>query len=244
MYGNLCSLRTRSSANAYIVRINSVVGTAVDAALREYIPDCDEWTELCINEKLVQIIAKVSGRIFVGPEVSEDPEYLECATNYTLELFNAIRAIKEVRPWLKPILAPRLPEVRLLEERERKAIAYLRPIVEERMEAQKNDPNWQAPDDMLAWMMKRGEGKVSVAELAKYQLGLIMAAIHTTTMMITNTLYTLAVTPEYIQPLREEVRHVMAENDGMLTSRALQQMEKLDSYMKEVMRFYPPGISK
>lgn len=47
-------------------------------------------------------------------------------------------------------------------------------------------------------------------------------------------------TPEYIEPLREEVREVLAEH-GTITTRALQQMVKLDSYMKECMRFYPPG---
>jgi hypothetical protein len=57
-------------------------------------------------------------------------------------------------------------------------------------------------------------------------------------------LYTLASTPEYLQPLREEIRTVMAENNGTITTRALQQMEKLDSYMKESMRFYPANYSK
>jgi hypothetical protein len=36
----------------------------------------------------------------------------------------------------------------------------------------------------------------------------------------------------------------MAENNGTITTRALQQMEKLDSYMKESMRFYPANYSK
>jgi cytochrome P450 len=63
-------------------------------------------------------------------------------------------------------------------------------------------------------------------------------------MTVTNILYTLAVTPEYIEPMREEIRNAMADNGGIITSRALQQMEKLDSYMKEVTRFYPPGVSK
>jgi hypothetical protein len=56
-------------------------------------------------------------------------------------------------------------------------------------------------------------------------------------------LYNLAVTPEYLQPLREEIRTAIADN-GSITTRALQQMEKLDSYMKETMRFYPAGFSK
>jgi cytochrome P450 len=35
----------------------------------------------------------------------------------------------------------------------------------------------------------------------------------------------------------------MAENGGTITTRALQQMVKLDSYMKEVNRFYPTGYT-
>ena len=44
-------------------------------------------------------------------------------------------------------------------------------------------------------------------------------------------------------PLREEIREAMAEENGVITSRALQRMVKLDSYMKETMRFYPPGYT-
>lgn len=225
-------------------RLNPTICAEVDASLREYLPPCQDWTEVCINAKLVDVVAKVSGRVFVGPELCQDPDYLDSGSNYTVDLMKAVQAIKKTRPWLRPFLAPRLPEVRKLRERERRAAEVLEPIVRSRMEAQKNDPNWQQPDDMMQWMMNRSQGANSVAELAKMQLGLIFAAIHTTTMTTTNILYTLAVTPEYIQPLREEVRNAMADNNGIITSRALQQMEKLDSYMKEVMRFYPPGVSK
>nr|GFD57738.1 hypothetical protein [Tanacetum cinerariifolium] len=54
-------------------------------------------------------------------------------------------------------------------------------MVRQRQEAAK-DPNWVKPDDMTQWMMDRGAGKVSVQELATCQLGLIFAAIHTTSL--------------------------------------------------------------
>jgi cytochrome P450 len=54
------------------------------------------------------------------------------------------------------------------------------------------------------------------------------------------SLYDLAVSPEYIKPLREEIRAVMAEHGGTITTRGLQQMMKLDSFMKESLRFNPP----
>ena len=207
-------------------------------------PPCEDWTEININAKLVTIVAKVSGRIFVGPELAQDPEYLDAACNYTIDLINAVNGVKKLRPWLKPFLASRTPELIALRNREKQAEKILQPLVTERLAAKAEDPNWQEPDDMLQWMINRSDGKDSVALLAKYQLAVIFAAIHTTTMTATNILYTLAVTPEYVEPIREEVRNAMAENGGIITFRALQQMVKLDSYMKEVTRLYPPGISK
>jgi cytochrome P450 len=41
-----------------------------------------------------------------------------------------------------------------------------------------------------------------------------------------------------MEPLREEIRQAMADSGGTITTRALQQMVKLDSYMKETSRFY------
>lgn len=213
--------------------------------MRQYLPECNTWTEVCINSKLVDIVARVSGRVFVGPDLCQDPEYLNCGSNYTVYLMEAVRAIKRIRPWLRPFLVPRLPEIKRLRDMEKRAAEHLQPIVRERMEAEKNDPNWEKPDDMMQWLLNRSSsyGGATVEGLAKVQLGLIFAAIHTTTMTATNILYTLAVTPEYLEPLREDVKQAMAQNDGQITSRALQQMEKLDSYMKEVTRLYPPGIS-
>jgi hypothetical protein len=232
--------------------------------MKQYLPECKEWTEVSMNAKLVDIIAKVSGRIFVGPDLCQDPEYLHSASNYTVYLMQALYAIKQTRPWLRPFLVPRLPEIRRLREMEKRAAKHLEPIVRERKESERNDPNWEKPDDMVSlcypvlkahtnlssnvkmqWLLNHSaeHGVDSVEGLAKTQLGLIFAAIHTTTMTVTNILYTLAVMPEYIGPLREEVREVMAENGGKITTRALQQMLKLDSYMKESTRVYPPGLS-
>jgi hypothetical protein len=91
------------------VRLNPVICSEVDAALREYMPPCEDWTEVYINQKLVDVVAKVSGRVFVGPELCQDPEYLDAGSNYTLDLMAAVTVLKKMRPWLKPFLAHRLP---------------------------------------------------------------------------------------------------------------------------------------
>lgn len=221
-----------------------MVRKEVDTTVEKYMPTCDDWTDVTIYKTLVDIIAQVSGRVFVGPELCEDPFYLDCATNYTLDMIDSVTATKKIRPWLRPFLASRTPEMRRLHQKEKDLIEYLRPIIKQRQEAAK-DPNWEKPDDMSQWLLDRSAGdKLPVAEYARIQLSLIFAAIHTTSTTATNIFYTLAATPEYIDPLREEIRSVLAEHSGEITTKALQQMEKLDSYMKEVIRFFPIGMSK
>jgi cytochrome P450 len=224
--------------------MNHIIRQEVDTCVPKYLPDCSDWTGVTIYKTIVDIVAQVSGRIFVGAELCEDPKYLDCANNNTINFLDSVTAVKKLRPWLRPIMAPRTPEIRRLRQREKEANDYIRPLVHKRLEAAKNDPTWEKPDDMLQWMLDRGAcDNISVEDYAKGQLGLIFAAIHTTSLVATAVLYTLAATPEYVGPLREEIRGVIAEYDGNITAKALQQMEKLDSYMKEVNRVYPPGYS-
>lgn len=242
--GMFLHINNDSDTDVYSVRLNPVICEEVDAGLKDYMPPCKDWTEVCIHDTLIDIVARVSGRLFVGPELCVDPEYLRVAKNYTLDVMKAVFAVKSVRPWLRPFVAHRLPQILAIREHEQQATDFIYPIVKERVESAKNDPGYVKSDDMLQWMIDRSNGTKSVKELARLQLGLIFAALHTTTTTATNILYTLAVTPEFIEPLRAEIREVLADNDGIITSRALQQMAKLDSYMKECIRVYPPGVSK
>jgi cytochrome P450 len=209
--------------------------------MERFLPRCDDSTGVQIYDILASIVAQASGRLFVGPELCRNSDYIDCAVKYSLEVFTAINAIKKMRPWLRPLLASRAPEVKLLRDRERRATDIMSSVIRQRQEAEKADPAWQKPEDMMQWMMARSDE--SLAGLANRQLVLTFAAIHTTTTVATNVIYTLAATPEYIPELREEVRSVLAENGGVLTTKALQQMFKLDSYMREVNRYYPIGLS-
>lgn len=55
--------------------------------------------------------------------------------------------------------------------------------------------------------------------------------------------YNLAAYPQYIPELRDEIRSVLTQHGDAFTSSALQAMKKLDSFIKETMRLYPPGLA-
>lgn len=70
-----------------------------------------------------------------------------------------------------------------------------------------------------------------------------LAAIHTTSNLLTNVIYDLAAYPEYIQPLRDEICAVAAE-DGVLKKTSLLKLKLMDSVMKESQRTNPLSLSK
>jgi len=77
-----------------------------------------------------------------------------------------------------------------------------------------------------------------------------MAAIHTTSGATTSIIFDLAAHPEYIQPLRDEIKQVIDEDgyeiegDGFkkLKKSSIPKLWKLDSFMKESQRLTPPGL--
>ncbi len=59
---------------------------------------------------------------------------------------------------------------------------------------------------------------------------------------VTHALFDLASNPEYLKPLREEVEEV-TNREGW-TKTALDQMCKVDSFLKESQRLRPVGVCK
>jgi cytochrome P450 len=54
--------------------------------------------------------------------------------------------------------------------------------------------------------------------------------------------YYLAAFPEYMKPLREEIEEII-QREGW-TKAGIDQMSKLDSFIKESQRLHPASISK
>lgn len=184
MGDNLISHTIKTSLTPALVRLNPSIADEVQESIRQELPPCDDWTPININHKLLRIVALVSGRVFIGAELSRSEDYLGAAINYTIEMMQAVEALDRMRPWLRPILGNRLPEVKKLDQRLALADKFMRPVVAARRQMQDSEK----PDDMLQWLMD-GQDKFkqyTTEELARVQLGLSFAAIHTTTLTSTN----------------------------------------------------------
>jgi len=218
--------------------ITSKICDEVDAALDTYLPSHDKWSEINVSETALNIIAKVSAHLFIGGDVANDPGYLECTKNFTVHLGEATKAIKVTRVWLRPFLAPRLPEVKRLLETRKKLRVYVKRVMEER-EAKIKDPDWVPPDDMMQWLLNRADRqKDTLEDCTAAQVLLILGTINASMQTLIAILHTLAVTPEYVEPLREEIRNTL-NSDGSIPVSAMKEFGKMDSYFKEVGMHFP-----
>jgi len=119
----------------------------------------------------------------------------------------------------------------------RQEIEFIRPIVEERFaKMDEYGEEWDdKPNDMLMWLMSEAKGvERSVEGLAWRLFAVNLASIHSTTLTFTQVLYRLLANPEHIEPLREEVDAVVAEEGW--TKAGMDKMHKIDSFIRETQR--------
>ncbi|KAK5119704.1 hypothetical protein LTR85_007280 [Meristemomyces frigidus] len=239
----------RTDSGTKVVRVDMTrqlgnLVTAMDeecvAGFQRFMPQCKDWTAVKIYPVLARIVAQISGRVLVGSELCRDEEWLRISIEFSTDAFGAARALRAGNkyPWSMLLDSYTSPSVARIREGRKKAAALLRPICEKRL-ASMSDPAWKRPNDGNQWLLdSHAHSGESIDEVVKSQLRLTMAAIHNTTMSITNDIFDLLAHPEYTECLREEVQQVLAEEGGW-TKQALTKMRKLDSFMKESQRMTP-----
>lgn len=110
------------------------------------------------------------------------------------------------------------------------------------VEAGKQDKSEQ---NLLSWMMEIATPAESdPASLAHLEVVMSLASIHTSQMNAVHVLYDLLAHPEYLEPIREEIREVVKEDGPWMAweKSAFSKLRKLDSFMRESQRCNPPTL--
>ncbi|KAG8162698.1 hypothetical protein KVR01_007176 [Diaporthe batatas] len=227
-----------------LTRLNPRLSAQVENTINSEIPPCKEWTPLTIFPILLRVVAIVSGDIFVGPDYCRHEVYLASAIDFTNDITAGAAQIKRWPKFMRGLVVKLklAPAVNRGQGHRRRMREFLEPMVAKRRQLMRE--GHPVPDDLLQWMVeKTGEhGITDVGHLTDMQLLLTLAAIHTTTLSATAMLYDLAMRPEVVHDIREEIASVLEETNGVMTSQALFNMKLLDSFMRESQRFSPPFV--
>ncbi len=209
----------------------------------QYPNKCSDWTPLKPYEIFVDVIARITARVMVGPELCRNKEWLELSIGVTSRMWTASQTIPEKYSpgwrWLAPWFHP---GSKVLHSCHNTAARLLEPVYQKRVAAM-SSPNEEAgkPMDCIQWLLNStNKGEIrKLMEITNEQLVLAFASIHTSSATTTSTLYDLLAHPEYFDDLQAEIEQSVAVHGQTWSRRAISQLEKLDSFMKESQRLNP-----
>ncbi|KAH0555796.1 hypothetical protein GP486_006260 [Trichoglossum hirsutum] len=216
----------------------------LDYAFATEIPPTEEWKAVKLHPVLLRIVALVVGRVLVGPSINRVDDWLTASIDFTTDVFVGAMILRMCPSWLRPVGQFFVPQIRRVHKHHAVARRFIIPVVNERLAWIRNGFD-EKHEDMIQWLLTNGSEKDGgdPKDIARLQLLVTFAGIHTSTMGVTNTMYDLAARPEYIKPLRDEIEAVLADTDGKFTKQALTKMKKLDSFMLESQRVNPPEFA-
>jgi cytochrome P450 len=212
--------------------------------------DTENWKEVCLFENMMNVIARVSNRVFVGLPLCRNETYLKAMGNFAQDIMTTTVAIRFVPKLLTPIFGHLFAIPNHIHHRQ--AAALNLPIIKERLAniARKDkDPNflWEEPNDYLTWHIRLAQAENRQEELeperiSRRLLPINFAAIHTTVFTITNCFFDLLapqsvnVSESPVEVIRAEAKSNYISADGTWTKDSLSHLTHSDSALRESMR--------
>ncbi|KAF2719878.1 cytochrome P450 [Polychaeton citri CBS 116435] len=207
-----------------------------DASLHEILGDNKQWQTKDIKEDVLDVVARLSSRVFLGKELCRNQEWLRISKNYTVDSFMAANYLRLCPDIIRPIVYWLIPTCTRIRQEVRDANRLIYPEVERRRKnAEKALEAGEKPAkaaDAIGWMVEVSRGRE--VDYVAGQLALSLAAIHTTSETLTKTLITLCEEPKIAENLREEILQVLRTEGWSKVS--LYKMKLLDSFLKESQR--------
>ncbi|KAG0636839.1 cytochrome P450 [Tuber brumale] len=201
----------------------------------------DEWVSVDIPAAVLRIVARISGRAFIGLPLCRNEDWLTLSISFTTDVFQEINKLTPVPKILRPFFAYIWNSAGSVNSHKRKAQSLLAPVFQRRFEeealAEKNGTVRQNHRDLLQWLTTRvAPNHKNVNVFSGLQLMIGLASVHTTTSGFTNMIFDLAEHQECIQPIREEMETLISANGGVLDRATLRKMRKTDSFFRESFR--------
>ncbi|KAJ5247561.1 hypothetical protein N7468_002544 [Penicillium chermesinum] len=238
------NLHTRALQLKLTPNINRLVPSMQDEAGLAIEHD---WEPIKPYYALLDVVARVSAKTFLGKPLCRNEDWLEITKNFTengKSAFGAIIILRLLPQWTHWLVSWLIPFSYKGAAYLRKAKSILVPEIERRVEMKRQGTAMgeDLENTHLSWMIDIAtEEECDPAFLAHLQVVMALASIHTSKMNVINVLYDLLAYPEYLEPLREEIQELAKEKPWKTWGRLeFGRLRKLDSFMRESQRVNPP----
>ncbi|KAI9666050.1 MAG: hypothetical protein M1821_003985 [Bathelium mastoideum] len=218
--------------------IKSRIGRAISEKLA---PRTSEWVTVEPMRVILYCVSLTTSLLTVGAPLCDNSEYTGLIEEQTQNVFMLVVLLRFVPKCLQPLLVWLIPARWRLQEIRKRMRELVLPEVKDRKAGQST----HSVSDMLSWMMMKARHQYEVEPdfLALLQAILSAGAIHTTAMLTFNALFDLVPHPDSLEEIRQEIRDINEQVNGIWDHAAFNRLYKLDSAMKETMRLNPPVLA-
>lgn len=209
-----------------------------------------EWHEVRVFETMRHIVGGVANRVFVGLPFCRNPELVNNGMAFAIDISLTAAILKQFWKPLRPLIAPLVTiPTRIHTWRFRKILISeidrrLRNYSEQHNGHEDDGSSTESePNDFLRWSIQQAKATGDPytwrsKTLADRILMVNFAAIHTSSFILTDAVLNFVSSKaEYLDEIRNEITSVLAAHGGHWNGRALSQLEKLDSAIRESARF-------
>jgi cytochrome P450 len=232
----------RSLITPFLKSFSSKIYEQVNLVEKEIFKGKDSILIESPAEIMRKMVVKASSSIMLGDRLSEDKEIVDAFYNYPikveLSVFSKLKYVKY------PIIG-RL-YARYLIGQEKVHLPYqnlfLDKISEEiaTRKIEENAEGYQKPNDLLQRMCDEG---YTLDQISIMMLSLAFASVMTTTNNSTISFYDMVTYPEYYNELYEEQLELKKEFGDFINAETVSKMTKLNSFIRESMRFRLAGVT-
>ncbi|KAL9135843.1 MAG: hypothetical protein Q9175_002948 [Cornicularia normoerica] len=210
--------------------------------------DTQAWKEIGIWKNMMRIIPSITNRMTLGLPLCRNEDFLKNVGKFAMDVITCASIYLMLTPrFLKPIIGPliTIPNTRHW----RNTAKYTLPIITKRLanfNRKQEDPSfeWDEPNDYVSWHINiaTAEGRhdeLTPDMISRRLMPINFAAIHTTALSVTNTIFDLLSSEyslEWLEGIREEAERVLAEEGGQWTKAGLARCHRSDSAIRESMR--------
>ncbi|EXF77903.1 ent-kaurene oxidase [Colletotrichum fioriniae PJ7] len=198
-----------------------------------------QWQEYNTKDTILDLICRLSSRVFLGDEVCRDEAWLAITKSYTVNAFLGAEILRPYPYWLRYAANVFLPECKTLRRQVSDSRDIIEPVLQRRRDARQRAREGGEPapkfNDGIDWFEEESQGREY--DVVGAQLGLSVVAIHTTTDLLVETMLRIAEHPELFDALRKEIIEVLTAEGWKKT--ALFNMKLMDSVLKESQRLKP-----
>ncbi|KAL6231348.1 hypothetical protein BDW75DRAFT_247936 [Aspergillus navahoensis] len=228
-----------------------LVAAALHDELHKSFQDC--WgtdtiapKEISLLATCFKIVTRTANRIFTGADICRSEAFLEHLRRYSDAVGRAGIIIRLLPRWLRPVVAPAVTvwyrrDLAICRDI---CIPVIRRRVQQTIEKREDvDCTWEAPVDVLQWLIEAALQRNDAAELdplllTQRLLMLNFVSIETTAMAITHAIADLYSSPDvehFVAGLQEECEAVLPHEE-LWTKAQLDQLVRIDSTIRESMR--------